>query len=441
MSNDVHSALMAAHTQTLATGNGDFLLDEGVVSHLPEGAKIISAENYGRSTWAATFRLNVELANGTRKQFFIKCVAEEAGRAMAEGEFASMTELYNTMPSFVPKPIASGQLAKQDPPVYFFLCEFLDMIQPMPDPQRLCANLAELHRKSVSPTGKFGFQVRTCHGNTPQPTEWNSSWTRYFTRYMAKMMALELEANGPWEDLRKVENRTLSHVIPRLIGILEADGRNIKPCLIHADLWEGNTGTSPETGDVYVFDAGSYYAHNEMEIAMWRCPYNKMSDEIYANTYFEFYGIGDLPEELDDRSRLYSVYFEVSSFSRLLVSQTCSFHRCDHTSSQKATLQNQTWKLHLLSWTITYSNFASVDLLGQSHENMGRRRTTAVSFYMHSLSFLFAEPNPRAYENMSYLIDKYAPWPEPKDRPICHYSCIDRNGKINANKFWGAMYS
>ena len=93
-------------------------------------------------------------------------------------------------------------------------------------------------------------------------------------------MALDFETNGPWEELRKVEERTLSRVIPRLIGALEADGRSIKPCLIHADLWEGNTGTSYDTSEIFLFDAGAYYAHNEMEIGDWRCPYNKINARI-----------------------------------------------------------------------------------------------------------------------------------------------------------------
>lgn len=69
--------------------------------------------------------------------------------------------------------------------------------------------------------------------------------------------------------------------------MLEADGRSIKPCLIHGEIWEGNIETLKETGDMYRFDSGAYYAHNEMEIAGWRCSYNRISDLIYTETYFE----------------------------------------------------------------------------------------------------------------------------------------------------------
>ncbi|KAH6668173.1 hypothetical protein B0J14DRAFT_599996 [Halenospora varia] len=63
----------------------------------------------------------------------------------------------------------------------------------------------------------------------------------------------------------------IASVIPARLGPFESDGRSVKPSRIHGDLWHGNIGTDYETGDVYIFDAGAYYAHNEMELGMWRC--------------------------------------------------------------------------------------------------------------------------------------------------------------------------
>ena len=82
-----------------------------------------------------------------------------------------MTELYNTIPAAIPKPLARGRFKAKNPASYFFLCEFAQMSSGDPDPDRLCARIIELHEKSVSPTGKFGFYVRTCNGRTPQATE------------------------------------------------------------------------------------------------------------------------------------------------------------------------------------------------------------------------------------------------------------------------------
>ena len=128
---------------------------------------------------------------------------------------------------------------------------------------------------------------------------------------MQHILSEDLRINGPWPELAQVGATTISRVIPRLIGALEREGRNVKPCLIHADLWEGNTGTSLETGDIILFDASSYYAHNEMEIGDWRCPYNKIHSEVYTETYLRHYGMSEPIEEWDHRNRMYSVYYNI----------------------------------------------------------------------------------------------------------------------------------
>ncbi|KAL1613850.1 hypothetical protein SLS54_010256, partial [Diplodia seriata] len=125
------------------------------------------------------------------------------------------------------------------------------------------------------------------------------------------VIKLDADANGRWDAFDEIGRRITMRVIPRLIGALEADGRSVKPCLIHADLWEGNTGTSVETGDIHIFDAASLYAHNEMEIGDWRCHYNKIHNEIYTRTYLEHVGPSAPEAEWDDRNRMYSVYYNV----------------------------------------------------------------------------------------------------------------------------------
>jgi protein-ribulosamine 3-kinase len=69
---------------------------------------------------------------------------------MMEGEFNSMSAIYGLIPSFVPKPQAWGKFKLATPETYFFLCDFVEMSNDMPDPVAFCARVAELHRISVS---------------------------------------------------------------------------------------------------------------------------------------------------------------------------------------------------------------------------------------------------------------------------------------------------
>jgi fructosamine-3-kinase len=74
-----------------------------------------------------------------------------------------------------------------------------------------------------------------------------------------------------------------------------------------SDLWGGNIGTDFKTGEIYIFDASSYYAHHEMEIAIWRpIPNHVVGSGVYVKEYLAQMGISDPSEQFEDRQKLYS---------------------------------------------------------------------------------------------------------------------------------------
>jgi len=196
-----------------------------------------------------------------------------------EGEYTGMLDLYNTVPHMIPKPYAWVKLG---------------------------AAVAELHKKSVSPTGKFGFHMNTCDGFLHQDVPWESSWTAAFHRLLKGVWIHDSNSNGAWPELNAAMERTLSHVVPRLLGALE-DNETIEPCLIHGDLWEGNIGTNIETGNIYIYDAAAYYAHNEMEIGLWMVQHRSIGASVYPREYMRHFEKSKPVAEWDDRLLLYSV--------------------------------------------------------------------------------------------------------------------------------------
>ncbi|CAI6043850.1 unnamed protein product [Clonostachys chloroleuca] len=288
-----------------------FSVDSNVLEKFPAGTKILSADPFGTSAWTVTTRLQLQMEDGSEELFFLKSAPEDHGRTMMEGEFNSMSELYKWAPNLVPKPHSWGKYADSTPDTYFFLSQFLQMNETMPDPKYLCAELARLHRDSHSPTGKFGFHCTTCQGRIAQCVGWEENWTVFFTKLLQHVIKLDFEVNGYWESLDKVEKRLIERVIPRLLDALSSDGNSIEPSLLHSDLWEGNTGTSLSHGKVYIFDAASFYGHNEMEIANWRGYYNKISNKVYTKTYLRHFLPSEPKLDWEDRNRLYSVYYNV----------------------------------------------------------------------------------------------------------------------------------
>lgn len=298
-------------TSTIADNIPQFPIDKNIIRTFPSGTKVVSVNELGKSSWATRARLQVELANGTTAQYFLKSALGKGGRLMMEGEYRSMLELYKTMPELVPKPHGWGKYSIQSPKTYFFIAEFIHMSDETPEPDQLCAKLAQLHQTSTSPTGQYGFHITTCQGRVPQAISWDSKWTTYFTTLLKHVVDLDTDTNGPWFELAKLEEQLLAQVVPILLDNLVKDGHSIKPCLIHGDLWEGNIGTSPETGDIYLFDAAAMYAHHEMEIGNWRCHYNRIGEKRYTETYYLHQSKSEPEAEWHDRNRLYSIYYNV----------------------------------------------------------------------------------------------------------------------------------
>ncbi|KAL8726241.1 MAG: hypothetical protein Q9166_006829 [cf. Caloplaca sp. 2 TL-2023] len=289
---------------------GNFALDEGVIEVLPEGSRVLEASSFGISAWTRTARISVQLPDGSPKLYFLKC-ATEGGRIMMEGEFNSMSALHRLAPSFTPQPHAWGKFWRAEPVTHFFLCDFIDMKSEMPEPGSFCARLAEIHLNSQSPTGHFGFVVPNCHGKILQSNDWDPNWRSFFTRLLVSFFQIELGVNGPWQNYEQAFEVIVSTVIPRLLDPLQAEGRVLKPCLVHDDLWEENAAINRTTGDPVVFDASGFYAHNEYELGTWRRETIKFG-RSHFDQYLRHVPPSEPVEQWDDRVRLYSLKFNLA---------------------------------------------------------------------------------------------------------------------------------
>lgn len=195
----------------------------------------------------------------------MKPINREIGKRMVHGEFESMKAIYEVSPTFTPKPVAWGTYQCL-PDTHFFLCEFRNMKEEKPDPGEFGSRLAALHQDSQSPNGKFGFHVATYSGNLPQVNDWEDSWEVFFTKNLKLALKFEIEAKGPDPELDTLLPVLFDKVIPRLLRPLESGGRSVKPSLVHGDLWYGNSGIDTITGELLIFDACCFYAHNECKL-------------------------------------------------------------------------------------------------------------------------------------------------------------------------------
>ena len=127
------------------------------------------------------------------------------------------------------------------------------------DQKKLGKGLGELHLKSADSNPKmFGFPVEGFIGTTDQKKGFEDNWIDCFLNLRIIPQLLILESTIlDIEIINKVQDKIKSELL------------NHKPInsLVHGDLWSGNVGTG-KNGRGVIFDPASWWADNEVDIAM-----------------------------------------------------------------------------------------------------------------------------------------------------------------------------
>ncbi|KAK6084468.1 hypothetical protein SCUP234_03257 [Seiridium cupressi] len=280
-------------------------VDPNVESRLPNGAIPQDIIPHGASFWTRTAQILAAEEDGNPISFFLKVSIGDDGKGMMHGEFESMKALNKALPELVPEPIAWGTYST-DEDIHFFLCTFYDMDEELCSLDTFPKMLAELHKRGSSPTGKFGFGVTTYQGRLAQDPTWCDTWEESFSRNIDIFFEHELKAQGPDEGIAQLREIIMKRVIPRLLRPMETGGRKVAPRLIHGDLWEGNAGTDLDTAIPKIYDACSWYAHNEFEMAPWRPARQKMG-KPYVRAYLDHFPVSEPVADFDGRNALYAL--------------------------------------------------------------------------------------------------------------------------------------
>ncbi|KAK9782241.1 putative protein-ribulosamine 3-kinase [Seiridium cardinale] len=141
---------------------------------------------------------------------------------------------------------------------------------------------------------------------------WCDTWEESFSRNIDIFFEHELKAQGPDEEIAQLREIITKRVIPRLLRPMETGGRKVAPRLIHGDLWEGNAGTDLVTAIPKIYDACSWYAHNEFEMAPWRPARQKMG-KPYVRAYLDHFPVSESVADFDGRNALYALRFNLCS--------------------------------------------------------------------------------------------------------------------------------
>ena len=207
--------------------------------------------------------------------------------------------------------IYTGREEREEMVSHVLLLEFVSSSSDLSDPAMLCAQLASIHLRSESPSGKSGFRTGNCQYGFPQRIKWDVSWAKVFTELISGFFNFDTKCSGPWPEYEEVFNRLIVHTVPRLLERLQSNCLVLKPCLLHGNLSRENITSELADGNPVSFSPSDLYAHHEYELGIWRQRRGAI-DWSFFKQYLDHFRPSDPVEEWDDQLRLYSLKFNLA---------------------------------------------------------------------------------------------------------------------------------
>ncbi len=183
--------------------------------------------------------------------FFVKINRPHCA-PMFESEADGLRAIAATRTIRVPQPIATGS----DVQSAFLVLEWLDL-SGAGDDADLGEQLAAMHGHLGQ---SHGWERDNFIGSTPQSNTPANNWAEFFRdRRLAPMFRVLAERG-----IRIPDAETLLDRVPSLLA-----GVNVRPSLLHGDLWGGNAGFLRD-GTPVIYDPALYHGHHEADLAMTR---------------------------------------------------------------------------------------------------------------------------------------------------------------------------
>lgn len=239
---------------------------------------------------------------------FVKRNGSAGAKQMFEGEFASLEAIQKTGCIRVPRAIKV--LDSPEGRGAILVMESLNLEHMSSKNSALLGTqLAKMHLYNVelgekgSPdyVDKFGFHVVTCCGSTTQCNTWDHDWTSYYAAKLQEQMDLaennykDREAANLWFKLK-----------PKIPNLFE--GLQIKPSLVHGDLWAGNVGQAD--GKPVIYDPASFYGHHEYDLGI-----AGMFGGFSSDFYDAYHKLIPRSRGFDSRHELYKLYHYVNHWN------------------------------------------------------------------------------------------------------------------------------
>ncbi|KAL3795135.1 hypothetical protein HJC23_007363 [Cyclotella cryptica] len=194
----------------------------------------------------------------------------------------------------------------------FLIMEYLNL-SGRSDDRALGKAMARMHlspptKEAGNPNSSFGFEVDNTIGGTPQPNPWtkpNSGTKEWIEFFRDHRIGHQLNLAGD----SYCSNLWEQDIAPRLHLLFQDlhDEKEIRPSLLHGDLWSGNIGSAD--GKPSIFDPAVYWGHHEAEWGMSWCT-------SFGPDFWDGYRSMILHDDgFEMRESLYELYHQLNHYN------------------------------------------------------------------------------------------------------------------------------
>lgn len=225
------------------------------------------------------------------ERFFCKINYAKQAHSMFSVEKKGLRAIAKTKTIAVPKVVLNEPMEEGG----LLIMEYIESKRASPeDMARFGHHLAALHQQNAGED--FGWEADNCIGSLPQSNNKHTDWSEF---YVTQRLLPQLK-------LARDANRIRGHEIAseeKLLKTCRALFPEVKPSLLHGDLWSGNYLIS-QNGTPYLIDPAPYNGQYEVDMAMTRL-FGGFGTQFYGAHAEHFPKIGGETE----RNDIYQLYY------------------------------------------------------------------------------------------------------------------------------------